>query len=310
MTLPLVHLDGRVVPMAEARVPPTSAGFLCGAGTFTTARLVAGRLWQWPLHRLRLEAGCAALGFDPRATRVESLEAETRALAEAAGAPPDALARIQLFEGAGPLWPEPAAPGSASNAATHPGERPIGPGGRSTAAHGPADHPDRPVHRLILLRPAPAPRPPARVGFSDWRVFSNAPLRGLKLLSYAEPWRAMEAARANGFDEAIRANERGEVAGACRAGVLWSRDGEVFGPDSSCGGLESTTRAWAIGKLQARGRKVTLGAFPVSEVAGAEELILFSAGVGAWSAAEFQSRPLAGEGGRVATDLGKAFTPA
>jgi branched-subunit amino acid aminotransferase/4-amino-4-deoxychorismate lyase len=284
MTFPLMLLDGRILPPAEARVPPLAAGFLCGSGVFTTAPCMEGAVFQWPLHLARLRRGCEALNLDWGAVGGEGLAAEVGRLAQVCGAS-SALARIMVFEGEGALWRG------------------------STQAGGPEGAAPR-AHRVILLRPLPPPRPPARVGVSPWPLFSRAPLRGLKLLSYAEPWRALELARAEGLDEALRVNERGEVAGACRAGVLWVRGGEVFVPDAGCGGLESTTQAWAVERLKQEGVRVSLGAFPVGDVMGAEEVLLFSAGAGVWSAGEFRRRKMSSGSESIAARLAAAYPPA
>lgn len=62
---PHVHLDGDVVSLAEARVPPTDRGLLYGDGVFETVRAYDGHVFRLADHlqRLRRSAGAIALAI-------------------------------------------------------------------------------------------------------------------------------------------------------------------------------------------------------------------------------------------------------
>ena len=64
---------------------------------------------------------------------------------------------------------------------------------------------------------------------------------------------ALENAKAKGFDEAIRLNERGEVASACMANVFWIKDKKLFTPDLETGCLAGTTREFIIETAEKKG---------------------------------------------------------
>jgi len=60
-TAGVAYLEGRVVPIDEARVPVTDRGFLYGDGVFTSVRLERGEPRWWPLHLERLVRDAAAI---------------------------------------------------------------------------------------------------------------------------------------------------------------------------------------------------------------------------------------------------------
>lgn len=105
-----VYLDGRVLPLAEARISPDDRGFLFADGLYEGVAAYHGRLFCWREHMERLAAGLRALeipfsGFD-------ELEAAAHDLLDAndlRGG--DALIYLQVTRGAAPrahAFPEPA----------------------------------------------------------------------------------------------------------------------------------------------------------------------------------------------------------
>jgi len=114
-----------------------------------------------------------------------------------------------------------------------------------------------------------------RVGISPFPVNSRSPLAGLKTTNYLEPTLCFETARAAGFDEAIRVNEKAYVTSACFANVFWLKDGTLFTPDLSTGCLAGTTREFIIEKLDVREVTAQLDALEQ-----ADAIFLTSAGIG------------------------------
>jgi D-alanine transaminase len=53
--LPIVHLDGRFLPLAEAHLSPLDRGFLFGDGVYEVIPAYAGRLFHLPGHLQRLQ---------------------------------------------------------------------------------------------------------------------------------------------------------------------------------------------------------------------------------------------------------------
>jgi branched-chain amino acid aminotransferase len=91
----LASLDGRVLPVAEARIPVTDEGLLRGDGVFEVMRVYGGRPYALADHIARMERSAAnlRLPLDPEAVRADAL-----ALLDAA-APGDALLRLVVTRG-------------------------------------------------------------------------------------------------------------------------------------------------------------------------------------------------------------------
>src|SRR2546430_16790178 len=96
----LASLDGRVLPVAEARIPVTDEGLLRGDGVFEVMRVYGGRPYALADHFVRMERSAAnlRLPFDAAAMRADAL-----ALLDAA-APGDALLRLVGSRGRRPPW--------------------------------------------------------------------------------------------------------------------------------------------------------------------------------------------------------------
>ncbi len=91
----LASLDGKVLPVAEARIPVTDEGLLRGDGVFEVMRVYGGRPYALADHIARMERSAAnlRLPLDPEAVRADAL-----ALLDAA-APGDALLRLVVTRG-------------------------------------------------------------------------------------------------------------------------------------------------------------------------------------------------------------------
>jgi D-alanine transaminase len=104
-----VHLDGRLLPLAEARISPEDRGFLFADGIYEAVAAYRGRLFCWREHMARLRAGLEGLEipFDD----LGALERAARAVLDAnAFGSADALVYLQVTRGAAPrghAFPEP-----------------------------------------------------------------------------------------------------------------------------------------------------------------------------------------------------------
>lgn len=96
----LCLLDGRVQPLAAARLSPLDRGFLFGDGIYEVAKLLGGRLVLWEDHRRRLAEGLAVARIDPEG----GVAAIERGCAEllAAAAVEEGSLYLQVTRGAGP----------------------------------------------------------------------------------------------------------------------------------------------------------------------------------------------------------------
>jgi branched-chain amino acid aminotransferase len=91
------HLDGEVVPLADATVSVRDRGFRYGDAVVETVRAYGGHLFRPEAHLDRFAEGCDRLGFDPGVDRA-ALRARLAATLEANGLA-DAGLRLSVSRG-------------------------------------------------------------------------------------------------------------------------------------------------------------------------------------------------------------------
>lgn len=211
------------------RIPLDDRGLTLGDGLFETLLWNGAALEFWPEHFQRLSRGCAHLGL-PAPSEAEALDqalAAAKALGDQRGA-----VRLTLTAGSG---------------------------GRGL------DRPVRPALRLLAAAaPAPLIQTPVTLVTSTIRRNDASPTSRLKTLNYLDNILARREAQANGADEALLLNTRGEVACAPVANIVWLKDGMLFTPALECGVLDGVIRgrlikSWTVREVRA-GLETVLGA--------------------------------------------------
>ena len=129
---------------------------------------------------------------------------------------------------------------------------------------------------------------------------SKSPLANVKSCSYLENILALEEAKTRGFDEAVRLNERGEIASACLSNLFWITDGKIYTSALETGCLAGTTREFLLETFAIEERTTTL-----NELNEADEIFLTSAGIGIGRVGRFEEKIL--KSGITNTILDKAF---
>lgn len=124
-----------------------------------------------------------------------------------------------------------------------------------------------------------------RLTVSPFRTNSTSPLSGVKSCNYLENILALEDAKAKGFDEAVRINERDEIVSACMSNIFWLKNGEVFTPNLKTGCLAGTTREFVLENYSICEKHSEL-----KELNEADQIFLTSAGIGIVQIVEFQGR--------------------
>lgn len=114
-----------------------------------------------------------------------------------------------------------------------------------------------------------------RLSVSPFRVNTKSTLAGVKSCNYLENILAMEDAKAKGFDEAVRLNEKDEIVSACMANIFWKKNDFIFTPSLETGCLEGTTRSFVLENFTVEERAANL-----SELIEVDEIFLTSAGIG------------------------------
>jgi len=235
-----VSLDGRIVPIAAARVSVFDRGFLFGDGVYETVRTYAGRPFRLSAHLARLAASArrlgirvppgipAAVGATLRANRLEG-----------------ARVRIVLTRGAGSI--ELADPLST-----------------------------RPTILVYAVPYSPPPESAYRDGVAaiipatvrnDQRSLDPA----IKSLNLLNAFLAVREARRAGAREAIMLNTAGRVAEAAAANVFFVRRGVLCTPALGSGILPGITRELVLDLARRLGFPVREAAFPPRDLVQADE---------------------------------------
>lgn len=274
----LVWMDGRVMDVAEARVPVTDHGLLYGDGLFEGMRIVGRRVFRLDDHLARFAAGAKALGLvlpgGVAAARAAVLET-ARAFGEDA-----AYVRLVATRGDGALGvdpttcPEPRLFCIVAHIALYAAER---------------------LREGLDLVTASVRRPAADA--LDPRV---------KSLNYLNNALAKREARLRGADEALVLNHAGLVAEASVANVFAVRDGALATPPATDGALEGITRRTVLELARERGipaAERSLGRF---DLFASQEVFLTGSGAGLVPVRTLDGQPI-GPPGPVYTTLLEAF---
>ncbi|HEX5313371.1 MAG TPA: aminotransferase class IV, partial [Gammaproteobacteria bacterium] len=267
----LAWVDGRILPLAEARIALDSPGFLLGDGVFETLRTRRGRVFRWDLHAARFAKGLAALDIAPAALPIA--ERAARELAGAAANCEDDLSlRVQVSRDASGI-------------------------GEVSALIRPL--PPR-VERLY--------REGARLAIATSRRDPADPLAGVKSLSYLPQVLARRAARARGFDDALILNTPGRVCEAAHANVIARSGRRLYAPGREEGALDGVTRRVLLDDIAA-GEDELQFRLERSELEAAEELVLTStlAGVIPVASIEGVAKSYAGSAGELARGLARRY---
>jgi branched-chain amino acid aminotransferase len=204
----ILHNDS-IVPLADARLSPGQSGLLAGWGVFTTLRIYRAQPFRFHDHWERMSRDASRLG-------VELGDFEEGAVREA-------IVRLtganQRLEGMGRVW--------------------------FVRNHGGiwSDGINRPPTDLLVFTRDLVPWPEShRLMMEEHALCTGGVLAGAKILSWAQNALLLERAHAQGFDDALLLNERGELAECTSANVFVVRGGGVLTPPLSSGCLPGVTR--------------------------------------------------------------------
>ncbi len=217
--------DGRI----EELIPPSLAlddpAFQYGAlGFFETLRVESRRVVLWYEHLARLHASLSKWRIlppdDSLLRKAVASELETHQ--------PESNLRLKIIVG-----PDPTAPSNGQDLT--------------------------PSRTFVIATPLQQPKKATRgiklTIFNDYAISSTHPLTGHKATSnYYLYWEALCRVRARGFDEALLLNERGEIAEACTANVVWFSNGQWFTPARECGNLPGVELGFLESILRQKGQ--------------------------------------------------------
>ncbi len=235
-----IHLNGRLIEAAAARIDPADRGLLLADGLFETLRVYGGRAFQLEAHLARLAAGAAALELPaPPAGDIAKAVAETLAANELH----EGSLRITLTRG--------------------PGQRGLLP-------------PAHPSPTLLIVGHPLGEAPPAAMTahISTIRRNEHSPLSRLKSLAYLDNVLALREAAAAGCDEALMLNTAGRLAGGSRSNLFLMMKDSLVTPPPSEGILAGIARQTLIdlaGKAGIAAREAPLN---LGDVEAASEALI------------------------------------
>lgn len=243
---PLVHLNGAVLPLAEARISPLDRAFLFAQAAYEVTAVYAGRFVDLEGHIARLSRTLQGIGIpDP-------LDSEGWAALHR-----DLVARNALTEGLVYLQ----VTGGADASRDFAGPERLTP---TVFAYGD-------TKALI----GPAARDGIRAVFIDDTRWKRRDMKTTQLLSQALAYRA---AREQGAETALMV-EDGFVTEAASANAwIVTKDGEIITRDLSPAILPGITRAGVMRLREAGGFTITERAFTPDEAVHAAEVFTTSAG--------------------------------
>jgi branched-chain amino acid aminotransferase len=274
-------LDGRVILLADARIPINDHGLLYGDGIFEGIRITAGRVFRLDDHLARFATAARAIGL----TLPGGVAAVREAVLETARAfgEREAYVRLVCTRGVGALGVDPI---------------PC----REPRLFCIVDrirlYDERQQSEGLDLVTVSVRRPPADV--LDPRV---------KSLNYLNNVLAKREARLRGADEALVLNAQGNIAEAAVANVFCVRDGALWTPPATDGALEGITRRTVLELARELGIPAgerTLGRF---DLFSCTEAFLSGSGAGLVPVRSLDGERLAGPGAVFARIL-RAFRDA
>jgi len=237
----------------EIKLHAISSAALYGRGVFTTVAIYNQKPFLWEKHWRRLNENAAKIGINlPEFSETEVKNAVSEIIIQ--NKVENGRARITFFdESASRIW---------------------------------SFETNRKTSLLITSADFRAAKD-LHLTVSPYPINSKSPLAGVKCCNYLENVLALENAKAHGFAEAVRLNERGEAASACMANLFWIKDGKTFTPALKTGCLAGTTREFLLETYSIEEKTITL-----EELNEADEIFLTSAGIGIAKVAQFNEKIL------------------
>jgi branched-chain amino acid aminotransferase len=107
-------------------------------------------------------------------------------------------------------------------------------------------------------------------------IFAAGVYAGVKMLSWAPNTAVLDKARAEGFDDALLVNEKGQLAECTSANIFLVRNGHVLTPPLSSGCLAGVTRDVLFEIAPTAGVKIVEQHLTADDLASAEEFFISS----------------------------------
>lgn len=247
--------DGELRDPSTPLVSALDHGFTVGDGVFETCEVSDGRVFALTRHLARLARSAEGLGLALPPEPV--IRTAVARVAQEWGTAPGRL-RITVTGGAGPLGSD----------------------------RGTADP------TVVVAATGARPPGPMRVHVVPWTRNERSAVAGLKTTSYAENVVALARAHAEGADEALFGNTRGELCEGSFTNVFVETGDEVLTPHLSSGCLAGVTRELTLEWAAEAGVPVREATLPLAVVHEAAHVALSSSLRGVVPVVAVDGRPL------------------
>lgn len=231
-----------------------TAAMVNGKGVFSTLRIASSLPFLWEKHWRRIAANAEKIGLDISEYEEVSAAALLAEAIERDGVI-NGRARITFYdESPSAIW---------------------------------SDSTEKKTGISIItgeLRPMPSE---FKLTVSPFLVNSTSPLAGVKSCNYLDNILAIDEAKARGFHEAVRLNERGEITSGCMANLFWLSGETLYTPSLATGCLAGTMREFVLENIDCEEVNGDL-----KTINTADEIFLTSAGIGVVQVAEINGRRL------------------
>ena len=276
MPLPLVWLDGKLLPLAEARISPLDRGFLFGDGAYEVLPIYDGRAYRFEAHMARLDRSLAEIRMPPPLERAGWLAAFGKLVHGNGGG--DQLLYVQVTRGVEPERNHVPAPGT-----------------RPTIFAS--------VQKLPVVPTSAIEKGVAAVSAEDIR-WSRCDIKSTSLLgNVLLRWLAADA----GATETILLRSGMLTEGSASSAHV-VKDGSVITPPQTNAILPGTTRGVILELAGREGIPSERRPVTESELRSADELLIASAGGGIRAISMLDGRPVgSGSPGPVYRKIHAAF---
>jgi branched-chain amino acid aminotransferase len=239
---PFVLHNDRIRDAADPLLCAGQVGLLSGWGVFSTLRIVDGVPFAFERHWARMTRDAAALHVELPVDR-EAVRRKLSELIDANGAL-EATLRLVVVRNQGGLWEGPSS--------------------------------GRPSDLIALTADSKRWGSAVKLAYVPQARHAANAFAGAKVLSWAMNLTWLESVQAQGFDEAILLNERGEVAECTSANIFVARGSEVGTPPLSAGCLPGITREVLLGEIRAPGIRIAERTILPAELESADEVFITS----------------------------------
>ncbi|WP_276484980.1 aminotransferase class IV [Paraflavitalea pollutisoli] len=243
-----IHYDGKIMPANTPVVPAASRGFRYADGLFETLRVVKGRLVLRDLHFGRLFHGLSVLKFQPGPHfTAAKLESDILRLCDKMSFTASARIRLNITRGPGGLYdPE-------------------------------SHHP----HVVIEAWPLELPRQLNENGlvvdiYEEARKHYDV-LANLKSNNYLPYVLAALHVKENRLNDCLLLNTEGRICDATIANVFWVKDGSIYTPPLTEGGIAGVMRQFLLQETAAGPHPIQEAPLTPELLATADELFLTNA---------------------------------